>query len=53
VQPPVLDTCTQRGHVITVWRQAAYRQADRRGAPNSPRSFDNLPLFSCLQTLGT
>ena len=32
VQPPVLDPCTQRSHVITVWRQAGYRQAakDRR-----------------------
>ncbi len=34
-QPPVLDTCTQRSHVTTVWRQQAYRQAGTRAVQNS------------------
>jgi hypothetical protein len=33
-QPPVLDTCTQRSHVITVRRQEAYRQAGSRAVEN-------------------
>ena len=40
-QPPVLDTCTQRSHVITVRRQEAYRQAGSRAVQNNaagPRS---------------
>ena len=34
VQPPVLDTCTQRSHVTTVWRQEAHRQAGSRALQN-------------------
>ena len=40
-QPPVLDTCTQRSHVTTLWRQQAYRQAGNRAARTARRaSFD-------------
>ena len=34
VQPPVPDTCTQRSHVTTVWRQEADRQAGSRAVQN-------------------
>jgi len=36
-QPPVLDACTQRSHVTTVWRREAYRQAGNRAVQNSAR----------------
>ena len=34
-QSPILDTRTQRSHVITVWRQEAYRQAGSQAVPLS------------------
>ena len=40
-QPPVLDTRTQRSHVVTVWRQQAYRQAGSRTVSDGSRTVQN------------
>jgi hypothetical protein len=36
-QPPILDTCTQRRHVTTVWCRTAYRQADNEPSRTARR----------------